>query len=53
MFRSLVIFALGVYVGQEYGTLIPSVKIKTYEMYDNLRQTQLYKKICEDIHNKK
>lgn len=53
MLRSLFIFALGVYVGQEYGTLIPSVKLKTYEAFDNFRQTDLYKKMCEDIRNKK
>lgn len=53
MLRSLFIFAVGVYIGQEYGTLIPNVKIKTYEAFDNIRRTELYKKMCEDIHNKK
>jgi hypothetical protein len=53
MFRSLFIFAVGVYIGQEYGTLIPSVKLKTYEVFDNVRKTELYKKMCEDMYNKK
>jgi hypothetical protein len=52
MIRSLVIFAFGVYVGQEYGGLIPNVKLKTYEILDNFTQTDLYKKICDDIRNK-
>jgi hypothetical protein len=43
---------LGVYVGQEYGDSIPSVKVKTYEMIDKFRTTDLYKKICEDIKSK-
>jgi len=49
MFRSLIIFTLGVYIGQEYGDTIPSVKIKSYEMYESLKSTEFYKKIRNDL----
>jgi hypothetical protein len=52
MLRSLVIFMVGVYVGQEYGSSIPSVKEKSYEMFEQFRTTDLYKKICEDVRKK-
>lgn len=49
MFRTIAVFILGVYVGQEYGNLIPNVKVKGEEFYDNLLETEFYKKISEDF----
>ena len=49
MIRTLCIFLFGIYIGQEYGNLIPNVKSKTYEAYNNFKTTDLYKKINEDL----
>jgi len=49
MIRTLCVFIFGVYVGQEYGNLIPNVKSKTYEVFENFKTTELYKKINEDL----
>lgn len=45
--RSLLAFIFGVYVGQEYGKMIPNVKMKTYELLESLRETDLYRDITE------
>lgn len=52
MLRTMLVFLVGVYVGQEYGNEIPSVKKYTYEAIDRFKGTDLYKKICEDIKKK-
>lgn len=52
MFRSILIFAFGVYIGQEYGTTIPNIKMRTYEMFDQFSKSELYKKIHEDFKGK-
>lgn len=49
MVRLLVSFVLGVYVGQEYGKFIPNVRDKAYEVFEEFKDTDLYKKICEDV----
>jgi hypothetical protein len=53
MFRSLIIFTLGVYIGQEYGNTIPSVRLKSYEMYESFKNTDFYKKIRDDLNKNK
>lgn len=53
MLRTLIVFVLGVYIGQEYGNTIPSVKLKSYEMYESLKSTDLYKKIRDDLNKDK
>lgn len=49
MFRTIAVFILGVYVGQEYGNVIPNVKSKGSEMFDEFSQTNFYKKLSEDF----
>ena len=49
MFRTLVIFRMGVYVGQEYGNVIPNVKLKGEEIYDKFKETDFYKKLKSDF----
>lgn len=49
MFRTLAIFIFGVYVGQEYGNVIPNVKLKSEEFYDKFTETEFYKKIKSDF----
>ena len=36
--RSLLAFLLGVYVGQEYGNLLPSLKNESIKMYENIKK---------------
>lgn len=49
MIRTVFVFLIGVYIGQEYGNEIPSVRLHTYDMIDKFKSTELYKKIIEDI----
>jgi hypothetical protein len=49
MFRTLIVFIAGVYIGQEYGNTIPNVKVRSYEMYESLKSTEFYKKIRDDL----
>jgi len=52
MLRTVFVFLVGVYIGQEYGNEIPSVKKYTNSMIDKFRTTDLYKKVCEDLKKK-
>lgn len=49
MFRTLAIFIMGVYVGQEYNNVIPNVKLKSEEFYDKFTETEFYKKIKSQL----
>ena len=42
-------FLAGVYIGQEYGNTLPSVKMYTEKLYESLRNTEFYKKIEDDV----
>lgn len=42
----------GVFVGQEYGNTVPNVKRKTLELYEYMKNTELYKKVNDDLKNK-
>jgi hypothetical protein len=53
MIKYTVVFLLGVFVGQEYGVQIPNVKSKTVEYYNQLTNTEFYKKIRDDFNKKK
>lgn len=52
MIRTVFVFLIGVYIGQEYGNEIPSVKLHTYEVIDRFKSTDLYKKIMDDINGR-
>jgi Tfp pilus assembly protein PilP len=46
--RSLLAFLLGVYIGQEYGKMIPNLKNESIKLYENIQ-----KNILEyELHNK-
>jgi uncharacterized membrane-anchored protein YhcB (DUF1043 family) len=47
--RLLIAFVVGIYVGQEYGRLLPNVRNKTMEIFEELKNTDLYKKVREDV----
>ena len=42
-------FLAGVYIGQEYGNTLPSVKAYTEKMYESLKKTEFYKRIEDDV----
>jgi hypothetical protein len=52
MLKYTVVFLIGVFVGQEYGTLIPNVKTKAIETFNEFKKTDLYKKINDDLKKK-
>jgi len=39
--RSLVAFLLGVFIGQEYGTLIPNLKNESIKLYQQVQKNML------------
>ena len=46
--RSLLAFLLGVYIGQEYGKMIPNLKNESVKLYEKIQ-----KNILEyELHNK-
>mgnify|MGYP000105742325 CR=1 FL=1 len=45
MMRSIFAFLVGVYVGQEYDNLIPNVKQKTFQIFEEFKSTDFYKNI--------
>lgn len=53
LIKYTITFLAGVYIGQEYGNTIPSVKVYTNNLYEQLKQTEFYKKVSSDMNNKK
>lgn len=49
MLYSLIIFFLGISIGQEYNDTLPSVKNLTLEMYNTFTTSNFYKKIKDDF----
>jgi len=45
--KTVGVFLLGVYVGQEYGKTIPNVREKTIELYKDFQQTEIYQKLTK------
>ena len=43
MLQNIISFLVGVYVGQEFGQQIPSVKDKTIEVYKEFQKSEFYK----------
>ena len=39
--RSLVALLFGIYIGQEYGTLIPNLKNESLKLYENIQKNIL------------
>lgn len=42
MIQSIIFFLFGVYIGQEFGTNIPSVRQKTIEIWKELERTKFF-----------
>ncbi len=45
-------FIAGIYIGQEYGNTLPSVKKYTRNVYESFTHTDFYKKIKNDFNKK-
>jgi hypothetical protein len=45
MIKYLGTFLFGVYIGQEYGNILPNVKHKTMDAFEHFKKTELYKDI--------
>jgi hypothetical protein len=45
--KTIGVFLLGVYVGQEYGRTIPNVRDKTVELYSEFQKTEFYQKLTK------
>lgn len=45
-------FLAGIYIGQEYGNTIPSVKKYSIEIYESFTSMEFYKKISNDFNKK-
>jgi hypothetical protein len=48
MIKIVIAFVTGVYIGQEYGKLIPNVKNESVKKYEEFINSDFYKKIKED-----
>ena len=53
MLRTLFVFLVGVYVGQEYGDNIPNIKRYTNNILEKFKDTDIYKNISEEIKKNK
>jgi hypothetical protein len=53
MIKYTIVFLAGVYIGQEYGYTIPNVKGGMIQAYDKFKNTELYKKIRDDLNKNK
>ncbi len=47
MLRYIVSFVFGVYIGQEYGVLVPNVKHKTIDMLKQIKESDFYKEVID------
>jgi hypothetical protein len=52
LIKYTITFLAGIYIGQEYGSTIPSVKSYTNNLYDKFKQTEFYKQVSKDINKK-
>jgi hypothetical protein len=52
LIKYTITFLAGVYIGQEYGGTIPSVKTYSINLYDKFKQTEFYKQVSKDINKK-
>jgi hypothetical protein len=53
LIKYTITFLAGIYIGQEYGTTIPSVKTYTINLYDKFKQTDFYNEVLKDINKKR
>ena len=51
MFRTLIVFTFGVFLTQEYGDVIPNVKMETLKFYHQMIKSEFYNKLNENFKN--
>jgi hypothetical protein len=47
MIKYIVSFVFGVYIGQEYGSLVPNVKNRTIEALKQIKESDFYKEVID------
>ena len=52
LIKYTITFLAGVYIGQEYGSTIPNVKVYTNNLYEQLKKTEFYKQVSSDMNKK-
>ena len=53
MFRTLLAFAFGAFLAQEFPTVLPNVKIETLKCYNQILKSEFYQKIKNDYNKNK
>lgn len=51
MFRTLIVFTFGIFLGQEYPNTLPNVKNEGIILYNQILRSELYKKFKADYDN--
>lgn len=52
MFRTVLVFTFGVFLGQEFGTVLPNVKNEGLIFYNQILKSDFYKKLKDDYNKK-
>ena len=52
MFRTLIVFTFGIFIGQEYNEVLPNVKIEGLNMFHKIITSDFYKRIKNDFNKK-
>jgi hypothetical protein len=48
MFKSLLAFTFGLFLGQEYGSVLPNVKNEGLILYNNILKSDFYKRLKDE-----
>jgi hypothetical protein len=51
MFKSLLAFTFGLFLGQEFGSVLPNVKNEGIILYNQILRSEFYKKLRNDFDN--
>lgn len=52
MFRTLIVFTFGLFLGQEYGTVLPNVKLEGLHFFHQILKSDFYKNLKDDYNKK-
>jgi len=53
MIKDILLFVCGVYIGQEYGNTVPSVKLASASLYKTFIDSKFYEKLKKDFTSEK
>ena len=52
MFRTFIVFTIGLFLGQEYGEFLPNVKTEGLHFFNQILKSDFYKRLKEDFNKK-